>query len=367
MKSFLMKEQKLKKVLVNMRKITVNASKTYDVIIDKGLLDRVGELAKKASLSGKACIISDSNVAPLYMERVKNSLIKEGFCVCEYVFPAGEASKTAETFLGILNFLAENRFSRKDVLFALGGGVVGDITGFAAATYMRGIKFVQLPTSLLAAVDSSVGGKTGIDLKSGKNLAGAFYQPEMVLFDMDTLQTLPKEFFADGMAEVIKYAIIRGRGIDSLILDGAEKNLEEIVGRCVEIKRDVVNEDEFEGGIRMILNFGHTAGHAIEAESDFALSHGRCVAVGMYIVTRAWEKRGLCKEGTANALVKMLEKFSLDTKCDYTPETLLQRARSDKKAEGENINLVVPLSVGECEVVKIGTDEFLSVLKEGME
>lgn len=361
------KEQKSKKVLVNMRKITVNASKTYDVVIDKGLLECVGELAKSVGLGGKACIISDSNVAPLYIEKVKSSLVKEGFWVCEYVFPAGEASKTAETFIDILNFLAENHLSRKDVLFALGGGVTGDLTGFAAASYMRGIRFVQIPTSLLAAVDSSVGGKTGIDLKSGKNLAGAFYQPEMVIFDMNVLGTLPDAFFADGMAEIIKYAMIRGKGIDRLIFEGTEKNLEEIIARCVEIKRDVVNEDEFEGGVRRILNFGHTAGHAIEAEADYTLSHGRCVAVGMYLVTKAWENRGLCKAGTCDTLIKMLKMFSLETDCTYSAEALLERARSDKKAEGEKMNLVVPLSVGECEVVKIDTDEFLSVLKEGME
>jgi len=349
-----------------MRKITVNASKTYDVIIEHGAIDRIGEYAESVGISGKACIISDSNVAPLYMERVKTSLEKSGLTVCEYIFPAGEDSKTADTFIDILNFLAENHLSRKDTLFALGGGVTGDLTGFSAASYMRGIRFVQIPTSLLACVDSSVGGKTGIDLKSGKNLAGAFYQPEIVVFDPDVLSTLPKEYFADGMAEVIKYAVIRGRELDKLILEDTEKNLEEIITRCVEIKRDVVNEDEFEGGVRKILNFGHTAGHAIEAEADYTLSHGRCVAIGMYIVTKAWEKRGLCKSGTCDRLVKMLRMFGLDTECPYSPETLTERAKSDKKADGSGVSLVVPLSMGECEVVKISMDEFLSILKDGI-
>lgn len=349
-----------------MRKITVNASKTYDVIVERGAIERIGEYAKNAGLSGKACIIADSNVAPIYMERVKSSLENNGFTVCEYVFPAGEASKNAETFIDILNFLAENRLSRKDTLFALGGGVTGDLTGFSAASYMRGIRFVQIPTSLLASVDSSVGGKTGIDLKSGKNLAGAFYQPEIVVFDPAVLDTLPKEYFADGMAEVIKYAMIRGREIDKLILEDADNNLEEIIARCIEIKRDVVNEDEFEGGVRKILNFGHTAGHAIEAEADFALSHGRCVAVGMYLVTKAWENRGLCKKGTCDILVKMLDKFGLETDCKYSPETLCERAKSDKKASGNFVDLVVPDSLGECHVEKITMDEFLLVLKEGM-
>lgn len=349
-----------------MRKITVNASKTYDVIIENGIIDRVGEIAKKSGLSGKACVISDSNVAPIYMERVKASLEKNGFWVIEYVFPAGEASKNAETFIDILNFLAQNRLSRKDTLFALGGGVTGDLTGFCAATYMRGINFVQIPTSLLACVDSSVGGKTGIDLKCGKNLAGAFYQPEAVIFDPQVLGTLPKEYFADGMAEIIKYAMIRGEDIDKLILEDAEKNLEEIIARCVKIKRDVVNEDEFEGGIRKILNFGHTAGHAIEAEADFKLSHGRCVAVGMYIVTKAWEKRGLCKKGTCDILKQMLSEFALEISCPYSPEVLCERAKNDKKANGNFVDLIVPDSLGKCHVEKITMDEFLAVLKEGM-
>ncbi len=350
-----------------MRKITVNASKIYDVIIERGALDRIGEYAKGANLSGKACIVSDSNVAPIYMERVRKSLEESGFSVCEFVFPAGEASKTAQTFIEILNFLAENHFSRKDTLFALGGGVTGDLTGFSAASYMRGINFVQIPTSLLAAVDSSVGGKTAIDLESGKNLAGAFYQPQIVVFDPDALETLPAEYFSDGMAEVIKYAMIRQKGIDELIMGDTAQNLEEIIARCVEIKRDIVAEDEFEGGIRRILNFGHTAGHAIEAEADFKLSHGRCVAVGMYIITRAWEKRGLCEKGTCDVLIKMLEKFGLDKSSDYSPETISQRAKNDKKAEGGSLNIVVPLTLGKCDVIKVTMDEFLPILKEGME
>ena len=350
-----------------MRKITVNASKTYDVIIEKGSLDRVGEFAKEVNLSGKACIISDSNVAPLYFDRVKNSLEKSGFSVISYVFPAGEKSKNAKVYIEILNFLAENNLSRKDTLFALGGGVTGDLTGFCAATYMRGINFVQIPTSLLACVDSSVGGKTGIDLECGKNLAGAFYQPRAVIFDPKVLSTLPEDYFSDGMAEIIKYAMIRGKGIDKLLLEDADTNLEEIITRCVEIKRDIVAEDEFEGGIRKILNFGHTAGHAIEAEADFSLSHGRCVAVGMYIVTKAWEKRGLCRKGTCDILKQMLDKHNLKTSCPYSPEVLSERAKNDKKASGGFVDLIVPDSLGECHSEKITMDEFLLVLKEGME
>lgn len=349
-----------------MIKITVDASKKYDCIIEKGALGKVGEYVKNLGLSGKACIISDSNVAPLYSEKVRESLENAGFFVCEYIFPAGEKSKNAGTFIDILEFLASNNFTRKDTLFALGGGVTGDLTGFSAAAYMRGINFVQLPTSLLAAVDSSVGGKTAIDLQGGKNLAGAFYQPEIVIFDTDVLGTLPDEYYFDGMGEVIKYAMIADESIESL-LQNAEENLEEIIAKCIKIKRDIVCEDEFEGGIRRILNFGHTAGHAIEKLMNFTLSHGACVAIGMCIITRAWEKRGLCEKGTADRLCVMCDAFELLTYTDISPEKMLEVSKNDKKAENDGVNIVVPVKMGKCEVVKVSMDELLQIYKEGLE
>ncbi len=350
-----------------MKKISVKVSTEYDVIIERGIIDNIGPLSKGLVKAGKACVVSDTNVAPLYMERVKASLEKCGFSVFEYVFSAGEASKNMTTFAGILNFLAKNRFTRDDTLFALGGGVVGDITGFSASAYMRGINFIGIPTSLLSAVDSSVGGKTGIDLDCGKNLAGAFYQPKAVFFDIDTLKTLPSEYFSDGMAEVIKYAMIRGFDIEKLILEDAQKNLEEIISRCIQIKTDVVTEDEFEGGIRRILNFGHTIGHAIETLSEYKISHGRAVAMGMYIITNAFEKRGLCKKGTLDSLKKMLDIFSLETECNFGAEKLLKIAKNDKKAQNDGINIVVPKAVGECDVIKVSEEELFDIFKEGLE
>ena len=349
-----------------MIKITVDASKTYDCIIEKGALSKIGEYAKSLSLSGKACIITDSNVAPIYSQKVRASLEGAGFSVYEYIFPAGETSKNAATFIDILEFLAKNHFTRKDTLFALGGGVTGDLTGFCSATYMRGINFVQIPTSLLAAVDSSVGGKTAIDLEGGKNLAGAFYQPEIVVFDTDTLETLPNENFCDGMGEVIKYAMIRGEGIEELLSD-IDENLEEIIARCIKIKRDIVCEDEFEGGVRRILNFGHTAGHAVEKMMKFSLSHGASVAIGMCIITRAWEKRGLCENGTYEKLFSMCRAFSLPTDTILSAESLLEVSKNDKKAENDGVNIVVPLNVGECDVVKVSMDELLKIYEEGLE
>ena len=349
-----------------MKRITVNTSKKYDVIIDKGILGKSGKLFKELSLSGKVCIVSDSTVAPLYLKTVKKSLLCEGFDVCEYVFLAGEASKNAAVFIDILNFLAKNHFTRKDTVVALGGGVTGDIAGFCAATYMRGIAFIQMPTSLLAAVDSSVGGKTAINLDNGKNLAGAFYQPWAVFFDLNVLETLPGENFKDGCGEIIKYAMISGDGIEEFI-NSDTLDLEEIISRCVKIKQDIVSKDEFESGLRMILNFGHTAGHCIEKASDYSISHGRAVAMGMYIITNAWEKRGLCRKGTLSSLLKMLEKFSIDFKCTYNATKLCEIAKNDKKADGGQINLVVPLDMGKCDVVRVEMGELYDIFKEGLD
>ncbi len=347
-------------------KIRINASKEYDVIIERGGLKKTGEYLKALSLGGKACVIGDTNVMPLYKEIVKGSLSAAGFKVYEYTFAAGEKSKNADTYLSILGFLAENNFTRNDTLLALGGGVTGDLTGFAAASYMRGINLVQLPTSLLAAVDSSVGGKTAIDMPQGKNLVGAFYQPRMVVFDTDTLKTLPKEYFADGCGEVVKYAMIAKDSIEEMLLN-TDENIESIVSECVKIKGDIVNADEFEGGRRRILNFGHTVGHAIEKASEFNISHGRAVAMGMRIITRAREKRGLCKEGTLRRLEKMLSGLGLNDRCDFSADVLFKNCVNDKKAEGESINLVVPLEVGRCEVKKVAMTELYDILKLGLE
>ena len=223
-----------------MTTVQVKASRAYEVKIGRGLLETLGHEAAGLVKGRSAAIVSDSNVAPLYLDRVKTSLEKAGFRTCAFVFPAGESSKNGETYLNLLEFLAENQITRSDTLVALGGGVVGDLTGFAAATFLRGVDFIQLPTTLLAAVDASVGGKTAIDLKNGKNLAGAFYQPRLVLCDLDTLDTLPDDIFADGCAEVIKYGMI---GDESLLDLLGQKHFrddpEEVVARCIASKRGV--------------------------------------------------------------------------------------------------------------------------------
>ncbi len=349
-----------------MQKILIDASKKYHVHVGKGIIESVGKLSKECSLFGKAAVISDTNVSPLYYEKVKKSLTDSGFEVHGFVFESGEKSKNATTYLSIVNFMAENKFSRNDTVFALGGGVVGDISGFCAATYMRGINFVQLPTSLLAMVDSSVGGKTAIDLEIGKNLVGAFYQPKLVVCDVDLLKTLPKYYFNDGMAEVIKYAMIRDDALSTLILGDIAENIEKIIARCIEIKAEIVKEDEFDGGLRKILNFGHTIGHSIEMLSNFTLSHGRGVSIGMHVVTNALEKRGECAPGTTMHLSSMLDKFDLPKTSEFSIEDIYKVALHDKKAEGKTIDIVETVAMGKARYRKIGIDELKNIIKEGI-
>ena len=348
-----------------MNKIFVDASKKYYVYVEGALLGRVGAFSKENGLSGKAAIISDTNVAPLYMHTVKKSLEDSGFKVCTYVFESGEASKNAETFVEILNFLAENKIGRTDTVFALGGGVVGDMAGFCAATYLRGVNFVQLPTSLLAMVDSSVGGKTAIDLKHGKNLAGAFYQPRFVLCDTDTLDTLPSTYYNDAMAEIVKYAFIYDDSIVSLLKED-EPDVTKIITRCIEIKSEVVAKDEFEGGLRKILNFGHTVGHSVELLSDYKIPHGNAVAIGMFVITNALEKRGECKRGTTNELLRLLEMYSLPHKCDFSAESLAEKALNDKKATGDTISLVTISEIGKSGCKKIDFLTLRELIEEGL-
>ena len=258
-----------------MNTVTVSASKTYDILIGPGILSELGPRVRSLGKAQKVCLVSETSVFPLWGGTALSSLKDAGFDVCSYVFPAGEESKNGENLLKLLNFLAENGLTRSDILVALGGGVTGDLAGFAASCFLRGIRFVQVPTTLLAAVDSSVGGKTAVDLPAGKNLAGAFWQPSLVICDTDTLDTLPVDIFRDGCAEVIKYGILYDPKLFAHLEEkGLDFDREAVITRCVELKRDVVMEDEFDTGARMKLNLGHTIGHGVEARSNFTLSHG---------------------------------------------------------------------------------------------
>lgn len=350
-----------------MTTVTVQASQTYDVTIGNGLLATVGRTAATCFRGRTAAIVSDTNVAPRYLDAVADSLKGDGFRVCSFVFPAGEENKNGGTYLNLLEFLAQEHITRADGLIALGGGVVGDLTGFAAATFLRGIPFVQLPTTLLAAVDASVGGKTAIDLRGGKNLAGAFYQPKAVLCDLDTLATLPAETFADGCAEVIKYGMIG----DAALLDKLEKidlaaDPEEVAARCIAQKRDLVEKDEFDTGARQLLNLGHTIGHGVEACSDYAISHGKAVAIGMTLVTRAAVAFGMCPAAVLVRLTALLEKYHLPTTTDYTAQELYEKTLSDKKRTGDTITLVVPVAWGRSRLEKIPVRDLLTWIERGL-
>lgn len=351
-----------------MKTVTVNASKSYEVVIGSGLLDTAGRRIREVLPNcAKAAVISDDNVAPIYLGRLEKSLKDAGFECVSFIIPHGEASKNAENYIKILNFLASNKLTRTDAVMALGGGVVGDIAGFAAATYLRGISYVQLPTSLLAMVDSSVGGKTAIDLEEGKNLAGAFCQPELVLCDLDSLATLTKEFFTDGSAEVLKYGILGDRQLfDHLCLKGQDFDREYVVSRCVEMKRDYVCEDEFDTGIRRMLNLGHTVGHAVEKLSNFKVSHGRAVAIGMAVVARSCVASGICPAKCAAEIISGIKALGLPFETEYSVEELMQPMLSDKKRAGSTVSFIVPNSVGDCGILPLKIEEIKNFVKAGL-
>lgn len=350
-----------------MKEVIVNASKTYRVLIGSNLLSAVGNHAASLNKKGKAAIISDTNVFPIYGEIVRRSLNDAGFEVCSFTFPAGESSKCGKTYLEILNFLAQNGLTRSDLLIALGGGVVGDITGFAAATYLRGISYIQLPTTLLAMVDSSVGGKTAIDLPAGKNLCGAFYQPDLVVCDIATLSTLPAQIFRDGCAEVIKYGILYDPALFShLRQHGVNFDRSYVVARCVELKRNVVAEDEFDRGSRQMLNLGHTVGHSIEACSNYQTSHGEAVGIGIAIVTRAARTMGICNDNTCDAILTTLRTFTLPTNTGYPAVDLFRCALSDKKSTGNSIHLILPQAIGTCSIMPMPIEKLQTFIEAGL-
>ena len=340
-----------------MKTIHVSASRGYDVHIGPGLLDTLGNAAKSLLKGRRICVVSDDTVADLYLKRAENALESAGFSVVSYVFPHGEASKCGENFLKLMNVLAENRLTRADGLVALGGGVTGDLTGFAASCYLRGVGYIQVPTTLLAMVDSSVGGKTAIDLPAGKNLCGAFWQPVLVLCDTDLLATLPEPIFTDGCAEVIKYAVLGNPPLFETLKTGIRDKLETVVATCVEAKRDVVEEDEFDTGRRQLLNLGHTLGHAVEANSDFQVSHGQAVAIGMAMIARAAVKHDLCTEETRDEMISLLRQYGLPTETDQSSEAILATALGDKKRRSDTLTLIVPRAIGRCELHPIPVNE----------
>lgn len=349
-----------------MKTIEVSASKKYPVVIGSGLLDRIGEYAGNIKGIASAAVITDDIVDRFYGQRVCNALSQKGYKVFKYCIENGEKSKNTENFVKILNFLAEHRLNRTDAVFALGGGVVGDLAGFAAAAFLRGVRFIQLPTTLLAAVDSSVGGKTAVNLEKGKNLAGAFYQPNLVLCDTGCLSTLPHSVFTDGCAEVIKYGVIADSHLFRMLKKDIKSDFEDIISRCVEIKGDVVCGDEFESGRRQILNFGHTVGHAVELCSNYEIPHGNAVAIGMAVISAAAAKKGFCSRDCALEITALIEKYNLPVSCGFSHGQLYNAVLSDKKRAGDHITLVLPLEIGRCVLQKVSVSELEDFIKLGL-
>lgn len=347
--------------------VKIECSRPYEVLVGAGLLDTAGEHIARTTGCQTAAVVADDTVDALYGDRVQVSLERAGCRVVRFRFPHGEQSKTIATYVQLLHFLAENRLTRSDAVVALGGGVTGDLAGFAAATFMRGMALVQLPTTLLAAVDSSVGGKTAVDLPQGKNLAGAFHQPSLVLCDCDTLDTLPADVFRDGCAEVIKYGVLCDAQFFESLQKPVNEQREAVISRCVRIKSDIVSRDERDKGERQLLNLGHTIGHAIEQCSGFTVSHGQAVAIGMAHVARAAFRRGLCKRDCPGRIEEMLHLYGLPVSTSLEPEMLAQAALSDKKRTGKQITLVIPEEIGRCVLYPLPVSEIAELIREGVE
>ncbi|MDR0947628.1 MAG: 3-dehydroquinate synthase [Ruminococcus sp.] len=344
--------------------INVNTRAPYKIYItDDELIPREIDFSKYT----KAAIISDDNVWALYGEAVKASLKKRGLLVNRFVFPHGEASKNLNTVSRIYEFLDKGGITRSDLIVALGGGVTGDISGFAASTYLRGIDFLQMPTSLLAMVDSSIGGKTGVDIQSGKNLVGAFKQPIAVIINPKMLETLPYSYYIDGLGEIIKYAMIRSASLfeklEAHTPSTLREILPEIISECVNIKREIVENDEFEKGERMLLNFGHTLGHAIEKLCNFTgISHGVAVALGMELISVAPMFSGEMAADDFTRLHNLLDKygyFNIQTP-EFDVTEILKAALNDKKRRGNDISIIICEKIGHGKIKKMPVSEFLN-------
>lgn len=332
----------------------------YEVKIGSGLSARIG--AEVCAVTrGKVLVVTDETVAPLYLGKVYRLLTEAGLSVCTASVPAGESSKSLKNYEYLLQILSAKRLTRSDAVLALGGGVVGDLSGFAAATYLRGIPLIQVPTTLLAMVDSSVGGKTAVNLPEQKNAVGAFYQPSLVLCDTDFLATLNEETFSDGCAEIIKTAILFDADLFShLQAHGLSFDRESVISRCVMHKRDIVTEDETDRGKRRLLNLGHTAAHAIEALSGYTVSHGKAVAVGLAIMARAF-----CEQ--REEILSLLQKFRLPTETEFSPEALAAAAANDKKRSGDTITLALAETVGHGSLRELPVSALAAVFRAGME
>lgn len=356
--------------------LDIDTPQPYQVHVGTFLLEQVGQITRSVvETAERALVITDSNVGPLYAAPVIDGLEAAGFATSLETFEAGEEHKRMETLSTLLERAAEEQLSRRDVIIALGGGVVGDMAGFAAATYMRGIAFVQVPTTLLAMVDSSVGGKTAIDLAHGKNLAGAFWQPRAVIADVGCLGTLSDGQFADGCGEVIKHAMIADAELfeeleltplTPALLKQDLSRVAWLIARNIDIKRAVVVEDERESGLRKLLNFGHSIGHGVEAAEQYRMGHGTCVGIGMVAIASASVTAEICPEDVPERLASLLVRHGLSLAFDASADEVYAEALHDKKRAGSSIDLVVPRGVGAASLAPTHLDEFRRILEVGL-
>lgn len=343
-----------------MPNITVDlGTHSYDIEIKRGLLEELGSRVKALSKADKVAVITDTTVGELYGAKAVEKLKLAGFTPVLIAIEPGEAHKNLETLGKVYDELAANGLTRKDLIITLGGGVVGDLGGFAAASFLRGIDFIQVPTTVLAQIDSSVGGKVAVDLPAGKNLVGSFYQPKGVLIDPNLLDTLSTRFLHDGLAEVIKTAAFGSEELFKLLENCQDDaailaHIEEIIGECCKIKAKVVSEDELDQGARMVLNFGHTIGHGVEQHCGYGVyTHGEGVAIGMVRITTQSEKLGQTEKGTAERLEKLLSCFNIPTRVDLKTEDIIDAISRDKKKRGDSITVVIIPHIGASELVKL--------------
>lgn len=348
--------------------LTTPDGESYPIVIGSGLLRTIGAELAECIRPCRVMLVSDDHVAPLYADAVEKSLSESGFSVSRFVTPAGEESKSVRVFGELLEAMCEAHLTRADLAVALGGGVIGDLTGFVSGCYLRGIRFLQLPTSLLAAVDASVGGKTAINLEHGKNLAGLFHQPIGVYCDTDTMKTLSETELRNGAAEAIKTGILGDAELFRRFeQDGFESDLEEIIVRSVAYKAKIVAEDPTENGVRKLLNLGHTPAHAIELLSDFAIPHGYAVAIGIALMTRASNRRGYINSDEANRIVAAIKRTGLPVDCPYQSQEMAEIALLDKKASGDSITVILPENVGRCRMERIRLNELEHLFADGLE
>lgn len=347
-----------------MKSISINTKPKYDILIGGGIIPDIPKLIAPFCNTKKVLIVTDDIVNSLYGEIVFNSLISRGFYAKKFVFENGEKSKNINTLSDILEFALENDFHRNDVFLGLGGGVVGDITGLAAALFMRGVDVIQVPTTLLSAVDSSVGGKTAIDLKRGKNSAGVFKQPCLVVIDTDITANLPDNIFGEGMGEVIKCNVIKNLPIfDYITSNSVKENLENIIIDCLTLKKEIVEKDEFDTlGIRNLLNVGHTIAHAIEQLSGYTIPHGNAVAMGLVIESRLAVKYGICQNDTALKIEDAVKRQGLYFDVDFDKKELATACLKDKKNKDSKILFLLPKNLGSCIEVKLTLEELINLL-----